>query len=79
MVNDYHPKASSEEKDLLMEFVLHGLAEYSLLSKQGLKSGLQFKDLLSGMLNIDDFGKDDEDDDDEDKEDEEDKKDDDEK
>lgn len=63
LVNDYHPKASEEEKELLMEFVLHGLAEYSLLSKQGLAAGLQFKDLLSGMLNIDDFGKDDDDDD----------------
>ncbi|MDW3649577.1 MAG: magnesium chelatase [Bacteroidia bacterium] len=63
LVKDYHPKASGEEKYLLMEFVLHGLAEYSLLSKQGLESGLQFKDLLSGMLNIDDFGVDDDDDD----------------
>ena len=43
--------------------LLHGIAEYSLLSKQGLESGLQFKDLLSGMLNIDDFGVDDDDDD----------------
>ena len=35
---------------LLMEFALHGLAEYSMLSKANLQSGLQFKDLLSGML-----------------------------
>ena len=38
-------EAAGEEKYLLKEFVLHGLAEYSLLSKQGLESGLQFKDL----------------------------------
>ena len=35
----------------LMEFALHGLAEYSLLSKTQLASGLQFKDLLSSMFN----------------------------
>lgn len=63
LVQSYHPKASLAGKFLMMEFVLHGLAEYSLLSKQGLASGLQFKDLLSGMLNIDSFADDDDDDD----------------
>jgi magnesium chelatase subunit I len=52
LVKAQHPKASAAQQLLMMEFVLHGLAEFSLLGKQGLESGTQFKDLLSGMLNI---------------------------
>ncbi|MDX2249270.1 MAG: sigma 54-interacting transcriptional regulator [Bacteroidia bacterium] len=52
LVKDLHPKAGEEKKYFLMEFVLHGLAEYSLLGKHGMESGAQFKDLLSGMLNM---------------------------
>ena len=54
LVKDQHPKAKDHEKFLLMEFVLHGLAEFSLLGKAGLTqgNGTQFKDLLSGMLDI---------------------------
>ncbi|GAB4422975.1 MAG: magnesium chelatase [Bacteroidia bacterium] len=52
LVKEHHPKVNGQAFYLLMEFVLHGLAEYSLLGKQGLESGTQFKDLLSGMLNI---------------------------
>jgi magnesium chelatase subunit I len=44
-----------------MEFALHGLAEYSQLSKKQLSSGLQFKDLLSSMFSMPDMD-DDEDD-----------------
>ncbi len=61
LVQKYYKGVPSERKYLLMEFVLHGLAEYSLLGKQSLEAGTQFKDLLSGMLNIPD--EDDEDDD----------------
>ena len=39
----------------LMEFALHGLAEYSMLSKRTLANGLEFKDLLSGMFTMPDF------------------------
>jgi magnesium chelatase subunit I len=35
-----------------MEFALHGLAEYSLISKHHLTAGLQFKDLLSSMFTL---------------------------
>jgi magnesium chelatase subunit I len=35
-----------------MEFALHGLAEYSLISKHNLTTGHQFKDLLSGMFTL---------------------------
>jgi magnesium chelatase subunit I len=35
-----------------MEFALHGLAEFSLISKHTLVSGHQFKDLLSSMFTL---------------------------
>jgi len=50
-------KKSLDEKDLyfLMEFALHGLAEYSLISKKKLIRGHQFGDLLSSMISFPDF------------------------
>lgn len=59
--------ASRPEADslFLMEFVLHGLAEYSLLGKNQLGTGLRFRDLISGMFtppSPDDPDMDDEDD-----------------
>jgi magnesium chelatase subunit I len=36
----------------LMEFVLHGLASYSLISKKIVDSKIEFKDLMGSMLNI---------------------------
>lgn len=52
-----------KEKEFFMEFALHGLAEYSQLSKKLLDTGMQFKDLFSSMF---DMGAPDEDDFDED-------------
>ena len=69
LVDKQHPKASAEEKLFLMEFVLHGLAEYSLLSKHQLQAGTQFSDLFSSMFNdssldlLDQFDENDEEDD----------------
>ncbi|MEJ2544100.1 MAG: hypothetical protein P8Y99_08530 [Calditrichaceae bacterium] len=60
LIKKMHPKASKEEQLLLMEFVLHGLAEYSFLSKYPLETGIEFKDMMSSMLTEAD---DDEDDD----------------
>ncbi len=53
-----------KEKEFFMEFALHGLAEYSQLSKKMLDTGLQFKDLFSSMFDMgageeDDFEEDD--------------------
>lgn len=61
LIKDYYPKAKKDQKFLLMEFALHGLAEFSLIGKAGLVSGTgtQFKDLLSGMLNMPDEDEDD--------------------
>lgn len=56
-----HKNLSEKEQYLLMEFALHGLAEYSLLSKHRLATGHSFKDLLSSMLNLEDSIDDDED------------------
>lgn len=63
LVKQYHKKIKDSQRYMLMEFVLHGLAEFSLLGKSSLEaSGTQFKDLLSGMLSMpeddddDDYG-----------------------
>lgn len=46
-------KPDGEEELLLyMEFVLHGLSEFSQLSKHRLDGGMQFKDLMSGILTM---------------------------
>jgi magnesium chelatase subunit I len=50
LIKKYHPNAEEDMKILLMEFLLHGLSEYSLLSKYRLESGVQFKDMLSSMF-----------------------------
>lgn len=55
LVEKYQSKALDKEQYFLMEFALHGLAEYSMLSKNLLASGLQFKDLLSGMFTMPDL------------------------
>jgi magnesium chelatase subunit I len=35
-----------------MEFVLHGLAAYSLISKKIFESKIEFKDLIGSMMNL---------------------------
>lgn len=52
LVNTFHQNETEENKLLLMEFLLFGLSEYSLLSKEVIESGLKFKDMLSSMFNI---------------------------
>lgn len=59
LVLKYHPKVQPREQLLLMEFALHGLSEFSLLSKFKLESGVQFKDMLSSMFNMNSQGEDD--------------------
>ncbi|MEQ8469635.1 MAG: magnesium chelatase [Marinoscillum sp.] len=61
LVKDQHGKQSVEFKLFLMEFALHGLAEYSMLSKHKLERGMQFKDLLSSMFSMPESGEDDND------------------
>ncbi|MBS0030600.1 sigma 54-interacting transcriptional regulator [Chitinophaga sp. 22321] len=46
------PKASNKEALLLMEFVLHGLSSYSLISKKVVENETRFSDLLGTMMNF---------------------------
>src|SRR5215217_931425 len=48
--------ANEKEAALLMEFVLHGLASYSLISKKIMETSVEFKDLMGSMLNIQSSG-----------------------
>jgi magnesium chelatase subunit I len=64
LVKEFHKQQDDVIKVFLMEFALHGLAEYSLISKHNLTAGLQFKDLLSGMFTLPKPGDEDEDEDD---------------
>ena len=50
IVSKYIPKADSQTKFLMMELVLHGLTEYSILSKDVLDQGLVFSDLFSAVF-----------------------------
>jgi magnesium chelatase subunit I len=52
LINEYHKGQDSFNKLFMMEFALHGLAEYSLISKHNLTAGHQFKDLLSSMFSL---------------------------
>lgn len=61
LVTAHHGKQPHEFQLFLMEFALHGLAEFSMLSKHRLERGLQFKDLLSSMFSMPDPGEESED------------------
>lgn len=50
MVKKFHPKLSANQTLLLMEFVLHGLAEYSQLSKNFLNGGFGFADMFNSLF-----------------------------
>ncbi|HWJ26003.1 MAG TPA: hypothetical protein VNS32_05640, partial [Flavisolibacter sp.] len=52
LVKKNFPHANEKEAALLMEFVLHGLSSYSMISKKILETSVEFKDLMGSMLNI---------------------------
>jgi magnesium chelatase subunit I len=52
VVKRFHKSLDKKELPLHMEFVLHGLSEFSQLSKHRLETGLQFKDLVGSMFNF---------------------------
>jgi magnesium chelatase subunit I len=61
-VKQFYPQAQEAQVGLLMEFLLHGLSEFSLISKKGLeKGGYAFGDMLGSMLNMNLGADDDED------------------
>lgn len=52
LIKKYFPHANEAQAALLMEFVLHGLASYSLISKKIFESKIEFKDLMGSMMNF---------------------------
>jgi magnesium chelatase subunit I len=52
LVKAKFPGAANKEQLLLMEFVLHGLASYSLISKKVVENETRFSDLLGTMMNF---------------------------
>jgi len=56
-VKQFYPKADEAQVTLLMEFLLHGLSEFSLISKKGVeKGGYSFGDILGSMMNMSNLG-----------------------
>jgi magnesium chelatase subunit I len=52
LVKKSYPQANERESALLMEFVLHGLSSYSLISKKIMETSVEFKDLMGSMFNM---------------------------
>jgi magnesium chelatase subunit I len=55
----FHKDISANQQLLYMEFVLHGLAEFSLVSKGFLEKGFEFKDMFNSLFSSE-FADDDE-------------------
>lgn len=52
LVKKYFAHANEAETAFLMEFLLHGLASYSLISKKIFETRVEFKDLIGSMMNL---------------------------
>lgn len=52
LVKKHFKQANERETALLMEFVLHGLSAYSIISKRIVENKVEFKDLMGSMLNL---------------------------
>ncbi len=52
IVKTFHPKLSENQQLLLMEFILHGLAEFSQLNKGFLDNGFAFSDMFDSLFNL---------------------------
>ena len=52
LVKKHFKHANDKESALLMEFLLHGLAAYSLISKKVVEGKIEFKDLIGSMVNL---------------------------
>ncbi|TKC12223.1 magnesium chelatase [Pedobacter polaris] len=61
LVKKFHSKLSENQTLLLMEFVLHGLAEHSQVSKNYINGGFGFADMFESLFNVDLEDEDDED------------------
>ena len=52
LVKKFHPRLSENQDLLLMEFVLHGLSEFSQLNKGFLDNGFAFSDMFNSLFNL---------------------------
>ena len=52
VVKQFHPKMTENQQLLLMEFILHGLAEFSQLNKGFLDNGFAFSDMFNSLFNL---------------------------
>ncbi|OKS87989.1 sigma 54-interacting transcriptional regulator [Mucilaginibacter polytrichastri] len=52
IVKQFHPSLAENQQLLLMEFVLHGLAEFSQLNKGFLDKGFTFADMFDSLFNL---------------------------
>ncbi len=65
VVKKFQPSINGNSRMVLMEFLLFGLSEYSLLSRNKIEDGIQFRDMLSSMFTMPQADEDFEDEDDE--------------
>jgi len=52
LVKKYFKGANEQQAALLMEFVLHGLASYSLISKKVVEGRIEFNDLMGSIIDM---------------------------
>jgi len=52
LVKKFHPRLVETQQLILMEFVLHGLAEFSQLNKGFLDNGFAFSDMFNSLFNM---------------------------
>ena len=52
LVKKFHPRLAENQELLLMEFVLHGLSEFSQLNKGFLDNGFAFSDMFNSLFNL---------------------------
>lgn len=50
VIKQFHPKLSKNQDALLMEFLLHGLSEFSLINKSFLDKGFGFDDMFNSLF-----------------------------
>ena len=56
VVKKHYPHANELESALLMEFVLHGLAAFSMINKKMIDGKIEFKDLMGSIMNLGNMG-----------------------
>jgi magnesium chelatase subunit I len=52
LVKKYFKGANEKQTALLMEFVLHGLSAYSVISKKVVEGKIEFSDLMGSIINL---------------------------